>query len=114
MPTRAPLSRAMAPRCLKKALGAKEAPITVIVDHLGTESLTCFRTDVPIIVISFRQQCPLLLYERGVCAFNDQLFVCRNWLAQAFFDRANRYGRSRNMEHFIASDFVRIGVVADS
>lgn len=33
---------------------------------------------------------------------------------QAFFDCANRYGRSRNMEHFIASDFVRIGVVADS
>lgn len=32
---------------------------------------------------------------------------------QAFFDRANRYGRSRNVEHFIASDFVRIGVVAD-
>lgn len=38
--TRAPLSPAMAPQCLKKDLGAKEAPITVIMDHSGTESLT--------------------------------------------------------------------------
>lgn len=112
---RAPLSRAMAPWCLKKALGAKEAPISVIngpFRHGKPEMISDRCSDNRNIILHNNAHCcgmkavyvPLMIS----CSFAET-----GW-QQAFFDCANRYGRSRNMEHFIASDFVRIGVVADS